>query len=447
MPEPILSQNVYVGLPDAMLPFLLPVGWFIEASDPIRVTGPEKDVNITFCVLPTGTDMKELVTSAWRDVSPSFALPLVQEVQTPPSEGWAGTYQAVYQGAASNEAMALAVVRTLAGRAYITLVEGTKAGLGRRMAQVAEILKGWKPVGLKAPSLTGKKAKSMGAEEKRALDLFVQNAMKELEIPGVSIAIVQAGETVYAEGFGTRQVGTKAAVTPNTRFMIGSTTKALTTLMMARLVDQGVFTWETPVREVLPSFALADEELTGKLQMRHTVSASTGMPRRDIDLLFRFREVRAEDRVAEMKKMLPTTALGETFQYSNYLVAAGGYAAAHSFRPMLGLAAAYEQAMEESVFAPLQMNRTTVSHHEGDNAVPHGRCMDGTAAPIQPVLEEFVEAVAPAGSIWSTVRILRENRWCRVPISSFAGNRGSQSMVRAATDWASSFQTSKVCLQ
>ncbi len=281
----------------------------------------------------------------------------------------------------------------------MTLVEGTKAGVGRRMAQVAEILKSWKPVGLEAPSLVGKESKPLGAEEKRSLDLFVRDAMAKLDIPGVSIAIVQSEKTVYAEGFGTRQVRTEAAVTPRTRFMIGSTTKSLTTLMMAQLVDKGLFTWDSPIREVLPDFALADAELTNKLQMKHTVSASTGMPRRDMDLLFRFQDVRPEDRIAEMKKMLPTTALGETFQYSNYLVAAGGYAAAHSLRPAHSLEKAYEQAMEEMVFRPLEMNDTTVSRRAGENAAPHGRCMDGSVAAIEPVLEEFVNAVAPAGSI------------------------------------------------
>jgi CubicO group peptidase (beta-lactamase class C family) len=408
------NQNIYVGLPNTMLPSRLPNGWFTEGTEPLTVSGPEKDVRMSFVVLPASLDMAELTASAWKEVSPAFAVPRVQEVQSPPSEGWAGTYQAVYRGPPGNDARALAFVRTLGDRAYITLVEGTTAGLGRRMAQVAEILKGWKPVGLEAPSLVGKSAKPLGAEEKRTLDLFVREAMAKLGIPGIAVAIVQAGETVYAEGFGTRQVGTEAAVTPRTRFMIGSTTKALTTLMMARLVDEGLFAWETPVRKVLPSFALADDNLTDQLQMRHTVAASTGMPRRDVDIAFRFRGVQPEDRVAEMKKMLPTTALGEIFQYSNHLVAAGGYAAAHAFEPALGFAEAYAQAMERSVFRPLGMNDTTVSPRDGENAAPHGRRMDGGVEAIEPQIEECVEAVAPSGSIWSTALDLAEYLKCEL---------------------------------
>jgi hypothetical protein len=54
-------------------------------------------------------------------------------------------------------------------------------------------------------------------------------------------------------------------------------------------------TWSTPVTEVLPKFSLADPELTKDLQMRHTVGASTGMPRRDIDIVFRFAGVTPEE--------------------------------------------------------------------------------------------------------------------------------------------------------
>ena len=166
------------------------------------------------------------------------------------------------------------------------------------------------------------------------LDDFVRQAMEALLIPGVSIAMVQAGRLVYSGGFGIRKIGGSEAVTPSTRFRIGSTTKPLTSLLMARLIDQGRFAWSTPVCGLLPDFALADPEITRKLEMRHTMCACTGMPRRDVDFLFRFRGVSPEQRLAEMKTMRPTTAFGEVFQYSNLLVAAGGYAAARAYRPL-----------------------------------------------------------------------------------------------------------------
>jgi CubicO group peptidase (beta-lactamase class C family) len=282
------------------------------------------------------------------------------KVELPASDGWDGAMHIAYDTPESESRIVFAIVRLLGRRAYITLIDGTKAGFGRRIAQFSELNSGWKPTGLKEPSLAGISPKQFGEEERAAMSTFVDWAMRQIGAPGIAIAIVQNGETVYAEGFGVRRVGGKEPVTAETRFMIGSSTKPLTTLMMARLVDLGHFSWSTPVTEVLPGFALADEDVTRRLEMQHTVSAGTGMPRRDLDLIFRFRGVRPEDRIAEMRNMRPTTGFGETFQYSNYLVAAGGYAAAHSYARDLSLQDAYDRAMSELVFEPMHRPRSSV---------------------------------------------------------------------------------------
>jgi CubicO group peptidase (beta-lactamase class C family) len=233
---------------------------------------------------------------------------------------------------------------------------------------------------------------------------FLHSAMAEMHVPGASIAVVQGGRIVFSEGFGVRRIGSSEQVRPETQFMIGSSTKPLTTLMMARLVAAGNFEWSTPVTRLLPDFALADSELTSRLQMRHTVSASTGMPRRDLDLVFKFKGVTPEQRLSEMKEMRPTTGFGETFQYSNYLVAVGGYAAARSFRPQGSLDDAYQRIMRELVFDPLGMSRTTFGEPGSEAAAsPHSIDFEGKSVLLDPVMEGFVNAIAPSGAAWSTV--------------------------------------------
>ena len=44
--------------------------------------------------------------------------------------------------------------------------------------------------------------------------------------------------------------------------MIASNTKAMTTLLLARLVDEGKLGWDTPVTSLLPSFKLGDAATT-----------------------------------------------------------------------------------------------------------------------------------------------------------------------------------------
>jgi CubicO group peptidase (beta-lactamase class C family) len=149
------------------------------------------------------------------------------------------------------------------------------------------------------------------------------------------------------------------------------------------------------------------------------------MPRRGLELVFRYRGVRPEDRIAEMRQMSPTTGFGETFQYSNYLVAAGGYTAAHSYARDLSLQDAYERAMRELVFEPLGMSHTSILCMDSTlDAAPHSRDLNGIAVPIDPVLENFADAVAPAGSVWSNILDMAEYLKCEMRNGS--NDRGEQ---------------------
>jgi CubicO group peptidase (beta-lactamase class C family) len=132
--------------------------------------------------------------------------------------------------------------------------------MSRRMAQIMEVMEGWKPEGLSAPNLAGAKRKEWAEEQSSQMGEFLRFGMAKLQIPGLAMAVVQAGRIVFAEGFGAPRIGSSEPVGSDTRFRIGSNTKPLTTLMMARLVAQRNFDWSTPVTKLLPDFQLADPE-------------------------------------------------------------------------------------------------------------------------------------------------------------------------------------------
>jgi CubicO group peptidase (beta-lactamase class C family) len=424
------ESREYVVMPDSPFPVPLPGGWtVVNEGDPLTVMGPELDLELSFLARPVVDDITDLLRRVWQEVKPGFNVPLLHKVAMPAKDGWDREIDVAYDTPESESRIVFAIARLLGNRAYITLIDGTKAGFSRRIAQFSELNTGWKPMGLKESSLAGISPKTFGDEERNAMSRFVDAAMRQIGIPGIAIAVVQNGHTVYAEGFGVCRADGEERVTADTRFMIGSATKPLTTMMMARLVDLRHFTWSTPVTEVLPGFALLDDEVTRRLEMRHTVCACTGMPRRDLDLIFRFRDVRPEDRIAEMRQMSPTTGFGETFQYSNYLVAAGGYAAAHSYAQDLSLQDAYDHAMKELVFEPLGMSHTSILCMDSPlDASPHSRDLDGIAVPIEPVLENFADAVAPAGSVWSSVLDMAQYLKCEMRDGS---NDGGEQIISA----------------
>ncbi len=401
------SEEIRLALPGSLAPIRLPTGWS-RASEPggaVTIVAPEGDLRVGFVMCALDGTPEEIARHAWRIFDAGFDFPVRQTIQIPGSGGWDAGFQVVHTVPAAQSRSAIAVLRTRGDNAYCVLILGTKASINRRMAQIMEVLEGWKPEGLSAPNLGRAMQTEWGEKQSAQMSEFLRRAMAELQVPGAAMAVVQAGRIVFAEGFGTPRIGSSEPVRPETRFMIGSNTKPLTTLMMARLVARGNFDWSTPVTKLLPDFALADPELTRRLEMRHTVAASTGMPPRNMDMIFKFKGVTPEQRLAEMKQMKPTTGFGETFQYSNYMVALGGYAAARSFRRENSLGEAYEQAMQELVFGPLGMERT--GFHEGhgkDWASPHAIGFEGSCELLDPTMERFVAAVAPAGGVWSSAK-------------------------------------------
>ncbi|EAO51833.1 Penicillin-binding protein [Bacillus thuringiensis serovar israelensis ATCC 35646] len=60
-----------------------------------------------------------------------------------------------------------------------------------------------------------------------SLQTTVEKMMKDLNVPGAAVAVIKDGEVIISEGFGYRNIETKEAVTPHTRFAIGPQRKAL----------------------------------------------------------------------------------------------------------------------------------------------------------------------------------------------------------------------------
>ncbi|MEO6773082.1 MAG: serine hydrolase domain-containing protein [Kofleriaceae bacterium] len=237
------------------------------------------------------------------------------------------------------------------------------------------------------------------------LDAFVTHAFDALHIPGAAIAVIVDGKVVYERMLGVRVLGQTAPVTAGTRFMLGSVTKPLTTFLQATLVDAGTIAWTTPVHDLMPAFAVAGG-LASRLALWHLMCGCSGVDGDDIPGMFTWEGITPEARIAALRTAQATAPLGEKFQYSNQMFAAGGFMAAHAFAPTLRLAKAYSSAMQAKVFAPIGMTATTTDFavvEAGDHALPHALAIDGTTHALPLAIERAVLPIAPAGAVWSTL--------------------------------------------
>ncbi|MFN8377976.1 MAG: serine hydrolase domain-containing protein [Anaerolineae bacterium] len=243
------------------------------------------------------------------------------------------------------------------------------------------------------------------------LETFVRAAMAEYGVTGAAVAVVQDGGTsTYLGTFGTLGENDPQPVNSDTRFMIGSISKSFTTLLMAQLVDDGPVSWNTPVTDVLPEFALSDPDATAQVRVRDLFNMSTGLPRYDIPDLF---ASTPQDTFYWLSRTPLVAAPGEEYHYNNLIVAAGGWlAAVLTGTPFDGdLADAYASLMQSHVFDPIGMERATLDLKaavaDANHAVGYGYdSLDGAVAitempPV--VLEHDVVSIAPAGAIWASI--------------------------------------------
>ncbi len=73
-----------------------------------------------------------------------------------------------------------------------------------------------------------------------SIERFVLEQLAAWEVPGCAVAAVHDGHVVLAAGWGQRDLDTELAVTPDTLFAIGSTTKAFTAATVGALVEDGL---------------------------------------------------------------------------------------------------------------------------------------------------------------------------------------------------------------
>src|SRR4029077_1148284 len=197
-----------------------------------------------------------------------------------------------------------------------------------------------RPKGYKRESFAGRKAHPLDAERVATLTAFVESSMRQLGVPGVSIALIDQGKVVYQGGFGVRELGKPERVDESTVFMAASNTKGMTTLLLSELVDEKKLKWDEPVVDVYPSFKLGDPETTKKVLVKNLICACTGLPRQDLEWIFEFKQATPESSLALLGTMQPTSKYGEVFQYSNLMASAAGYIGAHIVYPNMELGTA-----------------------------------------------------------------------------------------------------------
>jgi CubicO group peptidase (beta-lactamase class C family) len=152
-------------------------------------------------------------------------------------------------------------------------------------------------------------------------DIFLQQKMKELRIPGMQIAVVQNRKIIFSKSYGYANLQDSVPVNNKSIFSINSCTKAFTGVAIMQLVEEGKVDLYAPVSRYVDNLPTAWQPVTVKQLLIHV----SGIP----EVLHFFDPVthglgkQTEDIVWEKVKAQPMQfKTGEQFSYNqtNYVL-------------------------------------------------------------------------------------------------------------------------------
>jgi D-alanyl-D-alanine carboxypeptidase len=237
-----------------------------------------------------------------------------------------------------------------------------------------------------------------GSAKADEVDDYAQAQMRQLHIPGLSVAVVREGRIAKSGGYGLANVELKAPVSEDTVFEIGSVTKQFTATAILMLVEEGKVGLDDKISKVLAGVPEAWSAVT----VRHLLTHSSGI--QNYLAVPGFPDIHASglshDEITQLffKRLTLEFQPGETWAYSN----SGYLLLGNVIEKVSGKS--YWEFLDERIFKPLGMTATRSS--EPKAIIPNraaGYEWHDNKLENRPPLAENAYA---AGSIVSTVRDL-----------------------------------------
>src|ERR1044072_2295082 len=250
----------------------------------------------------------------------------------------------------------------------------------------------------------------------RELEPEIQRAMIEGKIPSATIALVAGDQVLWTGAYGDSNIWARTPAVPSTVYLIGSTFKAMSTVALLQLMEQGKFKVDDGINDFLTEFKIQNEDPARPVTFRHLLTHTSGVPA-DFGPYPLSGDAPPPSFEEYLSKSLKVTGPPmEKEVYSNMAYTLIGYLV----QKFSGVP--FKQYIQEHVFAPLEMTSTAFAPRpDMDERLPVPYTLD--ASDRQVPAERLRAAVWPAGLVYGTV--LDQANWLILNLNGgvFKGKR------------------------
>jgi len=158
------------------------------------------------------------------------------------------------------------------------------------------------------------------------IDALVASVMKDYNVAGMAVAVVKDGTVIHEKGYGFRDINGPERISPTTIFKIASNSKAFTTAAIARLVDDGLLSWDDAVVDILPEFKMYDPYVTREFTVRDLLTHRSGLGTGSGDLMLwpEPNQFTRTDIIRAQRHFKPATSFRSAYSYDNTLYVVAG---------------------------------------------------------------------------------------------------------------------------
>jgi CubicO group peptidase (beta-lactamase class C family) len=235
---------------------------------------------------------------------------------------------------------------------------------------------------------------------KDSLDSYVQRALKEWQIPGVSVCIIKDGKAVWMKGYGVKETGTNDKVDENTLFMIGSNSKAFTATALAMLDARKSLSLDDKVQKWLPDFKLYDPWVAKEANIRDLLCHRLGFETFQGDFMFFDSDLSTAEVREKMGKLKPIYSFRSKWGYTN-----SAFMTAGEIIPKV-TGNSWAKFITDSIFIPLGMNNSIALSKDIKTAANKAAAHTVVAGELKKIPYGNIDNLAAAGSISSSANDL-----------------------------------------
>lgn len=187
------------------------------------------------------------------------------------------------------------------------------------------------------------------------LNSYVKKSMRDFNMPGLAIGIVQDGDIVFQQGYGVSQVGEDQRISTNSMFGIASLSKAFTAASVGMLVEDGKLNWDDKVIKHLPDWKLSDPVVTNLMTIEDLLCHRSGLKTFDGDLLWYGSNYSRKEIITRIQHLPLSFEYRNGFGYQNIMYITAG----EVIEKVSGMT--WDKFVETRILRPLGMTQTVSS--------------------------------------------------------------------------------------